>query len=112
MAASHDARGGMTIDRLSRSRPHYDPNRLLDMLMQRRALRSDKALAKLLGFAPRVLAGLRSGRIALAPWMLGWIAEAGGMGVEEARRLIGDRRARARPNFMPSVARRDAEDGA
>lgn len=100
----------MTIDKLLRPRPHYDPNRLLDMLMRRRAIRSDKALARLLGFAPGVLAGLRSGRIAPAPWMLGWIAEAGGMGVDEARRLLGERRARARPTLLPGVARRDAGD--
>jgi hypothetical protein len=58
-----------------------------------------------------VLAGLRSGRIALAPWMLGAIAEGAGMDLEEARSVLGDRRARARPNFMLVAVRGDAGDG-
>jgi DNA-binding transcriptional regulator YdaS (Cro superfamily) len=89
----------------------YDPDRLLNIFMQRCSIHGDKALAKRLGFAPQVLEGLRSGRIPVAPWMLRSISEAGGLSVEEVRELLGDRRSKARPTVMLGPAVRDEGDG-
>lgn len=89
----------------------YDPNRLLDIFMQRCSIYGDKALAKRLGFAPKVLEGLRSGRIPVAPWMLRWISEAGGLSLEEVRELLGDRRSKARLTVMLGSAARDEGNG-
>ena len=77
----------------------YDPNRLLDTLLKEFKLQSDKALARQLGITSGVIAGLRSGTIPVTAWMLGWIAEYSGRNVEEVRRLLGDRRLKARLDF-------------
>jgi hypothetical protein len=89
----------------------YDPNGLLDIFMQRCSIHGDKALTKRLDFAPEVLAGLRSGRVPVAPWMLRWISGAGGLSVEEVRELLGDRRSKARLTVMLGAAVRDEGNG-
>ena len=78
----------------------YSPDRLLDTLMQWFGITTDRALAKKLDFTPNVIAGLRSRHIPVAPWMLRWIAECTGIGVEEIRQILGDRRAKMRPSCL------------
>jgi hypothetical protein len=78
----------------------YSPDRLLDTAMQWLGISTDKALAKKLGFTPHVIAGLRSRHIPIAAWMLKWIAECTGIGLEEVRHILGDRRAKVRPSCL------------
>lgn len=76
--------------------PTYDPNHLLDTLMQHFGISSDGALARRLKIARDVLMRIRAGTIPVCASMLLWMQEATGIDVAELRRLMGDRRARFR----------------
>ena len=70
----------------------YDPNRLLDALLQHFGLRSDQALSRRLKVARSVLQGVRTREFPVGASMLMWMEEASGIGIAELRRLLGDRR--------------------
>lgn len=74
----------------------YDPNKLLNTLMARLGLSSDGALSCKLKIARDVLGDIRNGRIQVGGSMLLWMQEATGIGIDELRRLMGDRRAKCR----------------
>ncbi len=76
--------------------PHYDPNRLLDALMKRLGLTSDKALSRKLQVARNVITNIRAGRLPIGASMLLWMAECAGTSIDELRRILGDRRAKSR----------------
>lgn len=76
----------------------YDPNRFLDAVMQRLGVRSDKALSQKLQVARDVIAKIRSGCLPIGASMLLWIADITGASIAELRKLLGDRRVRARLN--------------
>lgn len=78
----------------------YNPNRLLDALLQRLGLRNDGALSRKLNVARGVLRRIREGQIPVGASLLLWMQEASGIGVEELRALLGDRRARMRPAYV------------
>lgn len=77
----------------------YDPNRLLDALLQHFNLRSDQALSRRLKVARNVLRRVRNGELPVGASLLMWMEEASGIGMAELRRLLGDRRKRMR--FVP-----------
>lgn len=77
----------------------YNPNRLLDALLQRLGLQSDNALSRKLKVARGVIAGIRRGRLPVGASLLLWMHEATGIAIEELRRMLGDRRAKFRPCY-------------
>jgi hypothetical protein len=74
----------------------YDPNRLLDMVMQKMEVASDEALTARLRVSSDLLRSLRAGTLPVAASMLIWMSEISGMTVAELRRVLGDRRAKFR----------------
>jgi len=76
----------------------YDPNRLLDALMERFGLRSDKALSRRLQVARRVITNIRRGHLPIGASMLIWFSQCAGTSIDELRSILGDRRAKARLN--------------
>jgi hypothetical protein len=76
----------------------YDPNRLLDSVMHRLGLNSDRELSRKLHVTLQVIARIRSGRLPIGASMLLWISECTGDSINELRHILGDRRARARLN--------------
>ncbi|MDB5841023.1 MAG: hypothetical protein JWQ23_2975 [Herminiimonas sp.] len=74
----------------------YNPNRLLDTLMQRLKLQSDGALSLKLKVAKNVITSIRNGSLPVAASMLLWMRDATGMSVDELRMLMGDRRKKCR----------------
>jgi hypothetical protein len=75
----------------------YDPNRLLDFLIERLKLKNDAALARTLSIMPPMISKVRSRRAAVSPALLVVMHEASGITIEELREQMGDRR----PTFTP-----------
>lgn len=74
------------------SQPSYDPNRLLDTLIERLQLKNDAALCRLLEVAPPMISKIRHKRLPVGASMLIRMHEESGMSVRELRDLMGDRR--------------------
>lgn len=81
------------------TQPGYDPNLLLDTLMHHLGIGSDGALARRLRVAHDVIVSIRRGTLPVCASMLLWMHEATGIGIDELRRIMGDRRAKFRLNF-------------
>lgn len=78
------------------SQQTYDPNRLLDMLIERLNLKNDAALSRALDVAPPVISKIRHGRLPIGASMLIRMHEETGLNIRELRDLMGDRRNRLR----------------
>jgi plasmid maintenance system antidote protein VapI len=74
----------------------YNPNHLLDTLIQRMGLTNDGALARALKVARPIIHDIRHGRLPVAASLLMWIHEATGISINELRMLMGDRRTKFR----------------
>lgn len=74
----------------------YDPNRLLDALIERLNLKNDAALSRLLSVAPPVISKIRHARLPVGASMLIRMHEETGLSIRELRDLMGDRRKRLR----------------
>jgi hypothetical protein len=83
----------------------YDPNRLLDSVMHRLGLNSDRALSRKLQVTLQIIARIRAGCLPIGASMLLWISECTGASIDELRRILGDRRAKARLNCVLISAR-------
>lgn len=77
----------------------YDPNLLLDTLMHHLGIDSDGALSRRLKVARDVIRSIRQGTIPVCASMLLWMQEASGIGINELRRIMGDRRRKCRLGF-------------
>jgi len=74
----------------------YNPNRLLDELIERLNLKNDAALARALSIAPPVISKIRHGHLPVGPSVLIRMHEESGLSIRELRDLMGDRRQRGR----------------
>lgn len=90
------AAAGQVLPAQERHLSTYDPNHLLDTLMQHLGIDNDGALARRLKVARDVINDIRTGAVPVRASMLLWIQEITGIDVAELRRLMGDRRARYR----------------
>ncbi|MDB5770735.1 MAG: hypothetical protein V7606_2581 [Burkholderiales bacterium] len=76
--------------------PSYDPNRLLDALIEKMNLKNDAALSRLLEVAPPVISKIRHRRLPVGASLLIRMHEATDMSIRELRDLMGDRRTKYR----------------
>ncbi|MEN3293721.1 MAG: hypothetical protein V7642_2974 [Burkholderiales bacterium] len=76
--------------------PTYDPNRLLDALIEKMNLKNDAALSRLLEVAPPVISKIRHRRLPVGASLLIRMHEATEMSIRELRDLMGDRRTKYR----------------
>lgn len=74
----------------------YNPDNLLDALLERLELKNDAALARLLEVAPPVLSKIRHRRLPVGAALLIRMHEVSGLSVRELRNLMGDRRQKYR----------------
>lgn len=74
----------------------YDPNMLLDTLIQRLHLKNDAALCRALEVAPPVISKIRHKRLPVGASMLIRMHEVSDMSIRELRDLMGDRRGKYR----------------
>jgi hypothetical protein len=76
--------------------PEYDPNRLLDALRDKLALKNDAALSRALAVEAPTISKIRHKRIRVGAAMLLRMHEVSTLSIEELRSLMGDRRTRVR----------------
>lgn len=74
----------------------YNPNHLLDMLIERLNLKNDAALSRALEVAPPVISKIRHRRLPVGASMLIRMHEVSSLSVRELRDLMGDRRTKYR----------------
>lgn len=74
----------------------FNPDHLLDALIERLKLKNDAALSRTLEVAPPVISKIRHRRLAVGASLLIRMHEASGMSIRGLRDLMGDRRMKYR----------------
>jgi len=74
----------------------YDPNRLLDTLLEKMHLKNDAALSRALEVAPPVISKIRHRRLPVGASLLIRMDEVSEMSIRDLRDLMGDRRMKYR----------------
>lgn len=83
-----------TVSSDAQSDLDYDPNRLLDTLIQHLELKNDAALSRKLEVSPPILSKVRHLRLPVGASLLIRMHEESGLSISDLRRLMGDRRPR------------------
>jgi hypothetical protein len=78
---------------------NYDPNRLLDHLVEHLNLKNDAALSRILEVAPPVISKIRHYRLAIGASLLIRMHEVSDMSISDLRTMMGDRRGKFRVAF-------------
>ena len=81
----------MTSSRLA-DQLAYDPNNLLDALIEKLALKNDAALSRALEVAPPVISKIRHRRLPVGASLLIRMHEVSDLSIKDLRILMGDRR--------------------
>lgn len=79
----------------------YNPNLLIDELIERLNLKNDASLARTLNVPREVISKIRHFRRPIGASLLISMHEASGMTIAELRHLMGDRREKFRINYSP-----------
>jgi hypothetical protein len=98
------------IDNPELADTNYDPNRLLNALIERLNLKNDAALSRALEVAPPVISKIRHRRLPVGASLLIRMHEVSEMSIRELRDLMGDRREKFRMSdkqFRPEGLIRD-----
>ncbi len=85
----------------------YDPNNLLDTLIDKLHLKNDAALSRALEVAPPVISKIRHRRLPVGASLLIRMHEVSDLSIRELRTLMGDRREKFRisdKQFKPKQA--------
>ncbi len=91
----------------------YDPNHLLDSLIEKLHLKNDAALSRALEVAPPVISKIRHRRLPVGASLLIRMHEVSDLSIKDLRVLMGDRRDKFRisdKQFKPKEAGGDARD--
>ena len=75
---------------------NYDPNHLLDALIEKLHLKNDAALSRALEVAPPVISKIRHRRLPVGASLLIRMHEVSELSIRELRELMGDRREKFR----------------
>jgi plasmid maintenance system antidote protein VapI len=78
------------------SQPGYDPDRLLDAMLEKLHLKNDAALCRALEVAPPVISKVRHRRLPVGASLLIRLHEVSDLSVSQLRELLGDRRQKFR----------------
>ncbi|WP_211442928.1 hypothetical protein [Collimonas humicola] len=84
----------------------YDPNHLLDALIEKLKLKNDAALSRALEVAPPLISKIRHRRLPVGASLLIRMHEISDLAISELRGLMGDRRQKFRisaEHFKPRV---------
>lgn len=81
----------------------YEPNRLLDTLIEDLFLKNDAALSRALDVAPPVISKIRHHKLPVGASMLIRMHEISEMSIVDLRSLMGDRRAKYRSITEPQM---------
>ena len=86
----------MDQDHPQTSQAGYNPDKLLDAMLDRLKLKNDAALSRALEVAPPVLSKIRHRRLPVGASMLIRMHEVTNLPVSELREILGDRRQKYR----------------
>lgn len=103
MSTTPDAPTGNSLE----AQESYDPNHLLDSLIEKLQLKNDAALSRALEVAPPVISKIRHRRLPVGASLLIRMHEVSELTIGELRALMGDRRAKFRisdKQFKPKSA--------
>jgi hypothetical protein len=78
------------------SQPEYNPNKLLDAMLDMLKLKNDAALARALEVAPPVISKIRHRHLPVGASMLIRMHEVSNLDIHELQELLGDRRKKFR----------------
>ena len=93
------------------SQTSYDPNHLLDMMLEKLKLKNDAALSRALEVAPPIISKIRHRRLPVGASMLIRMHEVTDMSVAELRELLGDRRGKYRISAIQGKPKDSAAAG-
>ena len=99
--------GNKMNDTLLTEQFDYDPNRLLDTLIEKLRLKNDAALSRALEVAPPVISKIRHRRLPVGASLLIRMHEVSELSIRDMRELMGDRRTKFRisdKQFKPKEA--------
>lgn len=99
--------GNKMNDTLLTDQFDYDPNRLLDTLIEKLRLKNDAALSRALEVAPPVISKIRHRRLPVGASLLIRMHEVSELSIRDLRELMGDRRTKFRisdKQFKPKEA--------
>ena len=85
----------MSIKEITSS-PTYNPNRVLDAIIEKLQLKNDAALSRALEVAPPVISKIRHNTLPIGATILIRMHELSGMAVRDMQSIMGDRRAKHR----------------
>ncbi|NEX63535.1 hypothetical protein [Noviherbaspirillum galbum] len=85
---------------------NYDPNRLLDSLIEDLNLKNDAALSRVLEVAPPLISKIRHRRLPVGSAMLLRMHEVTNLSIKELRERMGDRRQKHRISTVVPKAMR------
>jgi hypothetical protein len=88
--------GNKMNDTLLTEQFDYDPNRLLDTLIEKLRLKNDAALSRSLEVAPPVISKIRHRRLPVGASLLIRMHEVSELSIRDLRELMGDRRTKFR----------------
>jgi hypothetical protein len=92
------------------SNQSYNPNQLLDALLQNMQLKNDAALSRKLEVAPPVISKIRHYRLPVSASVLLRMHEVTGMSIKDLRFLMGDRRNKYRLSDAQGRPKREGTD--
>lgn len=92
------------------SQEGYDPNRLLDSLIQKLGLKNDAALSRVLEVRPPVISKIRHRTLPVGASLLIRMHEVTDLSIRDLRELMGDRRRRMRISDIDGKPRKSEED--
>jgi hypothetical protein len=78
------------------AQPGYNPDNLLDTMLEKLQLKNDAALSRVLEVAPPVISKIRHRRLPVGASLLIRMHEVSDLSVAELRELLGDRRGKYR----------------
>jgi hypothetical protein len=93
---------------------NYDPNKLLDHLIEILNLKNDATLSRLLEVAPPVISKVRHRVLPVGPALLIRMHEVSNLNIRDLKDLMGDRRQKKRissKSFMPDGSTVETLDG-
>lgn len=90
---------------------HYDPNHLLDSLIEKLNLKNDAALSRALEVAPPVISKIRHRRLPVGASLLIRMHEVSDLSIRELRNLMGDRREKFRISDKQFKPKNKGEEG-
>ncbi|MGZ8288507.1 MAG: hypothetical protein ACXW2U_17510 [Telluria sp.] len=84
------------MDQLAMPNKKYDPNNLIDAVIDKMQLKDDRGIAKLLKVETPIIANVRNSRLPLGGYLFIKLSEVTGMSAADLQDLMGDRRRKFR----------------